>query len=205
MLDDTTYREYLRLEKERKTYELEHGSTDKNTPNTSASRNNATSQDNVKNTSAGTKYANPELDTMIQEGQAYIRKLHELNDIIPEEVISQKMDRMEGLLKEIFKRLEEDPTQMSQMHKLMNYYLPTTIKLLQSYSEFDDISAPGTDVIKAKAEIEKTVDIINEAFTELLNKLFQATVFDVTADAQVLQTMLAKEGLTKNDFSEDKK
>ena len=142
---------------------------------------------------------------MIQEGQAYIRKLHELNDIIPEEVISEKMDRMEGLLKEIFKRLEEDPTQMSQMHKLMNYYLPTTIKLLQSYSEFDDISAPGTDTIKAKAEIEKTVDIINEAFTELLNKLFQATVFDVTTDAQVLQTMLAKEGLTKNDFSEDKK
>ena len=89
--------------------------------------------------------------------------------------------------------------------KLMNYYLPTTIKLLQSYSEFDDISAPGEDVIKAKAEIEKTVDIINEAFTELLNKLFQATVFDVTTDAQVLQTMLAKEGLTKNDFSEDKK
>jgi len=60
-------------------------------------------------------------------------------------------------------------------------------------------------MIKAKAEIEKTVDIINEAFTELLNKLFQATVFDVTTDAQVLQTMLAKEGLTKNDFSEDRK
>ena len=56
-----------------------------------------------------------------------------------------------------------------------------------------------------KAEIEKTVDIINEAFTELLNKLFRATVYDVTTDAQVLQAMLAKEGLTKNDFSEDKK
>ena len=207
MLDDATYREYLRLEKERKTYELEQGSTNTTTSTTSNSGNSTVSQSNPQNaaTSANTKHANPELITMIQEGQAYIRRLHELNDIIPEEVISQKMDRMEGLLKEIFKRLEEDPTQMSQMHKLMNYYLPTTIKLLQSYSEFDDISAPGTDVIKAKAEIEKTVDIINEAFTELLNKLFQATVFDVTADAQVLQTMLAKEGLTKNDFSEDKK
>ncbi len=179
MLDDKTYREYLRLEKERKAYELE----------------------NAQHTASNT--SNPELVTMINEGQAYIRKLHELNDLIPGEVISEKMDRMEGLLKEIFKRLEEDPTQMSQMHKLMNYYLPTTIKLLQSYSEFDDISAPGAEVIKAKTEIEKTVDVINEAFTELLNKLFQATVFDVTTDAQVLQTMLAKEGLTKNDFAED--
>ena len=207
MLDDATYREYLRLEKERKTYELEHGSSSINTSNTSNSGNSADSSSSKQEPTASvhTTHVNPELNAMIQEGQAYICKLHELNDIIPEEVISEKMDRMEGLLKEIFKRLEEDPTQMSQMHKLMNYYLPTTITLLQSYSEFDDISAPGTDIIKAKAEIEKTVDIINEAFTELLNKLFQATVFDVTTDAQVLQTMLAKEGLTKNDFSEDKK
>ena len=208
MLDDKTYREYLRLEKERKAYELEHGSAmaQAATVGATVSVNEAGAtgaQDS--STSDSTSNANPELMTMIREGQEYIRKLHELNDLIPGEVISEKMYRMENLLKEIFKRLEEDPSQMSQLHKLMNYYLPTTIKLLQSYSEFDDISAPGEDVVKAKAEIEKTVDIINEAFTELLNKLFQATVFDVTTDAQVLQTMLAKEGLTKNDFSEDKK
>lgn len=211
MLDDATYREYLRLEKERKAYELEQGTsnTQNNTPNAQATSGPASGSDVTgaqgSSSSDSTAGATPELVTMIREGQAYIRKLHELNDLIPEEVISEKMYRMENLLKEIFKRLEEDPSQMSQLHKLMNYYLPTTIKLLQSYSEFDDISTPGEDVVKAKAEIEKTVDIINEAFTELLNKLFQATVFDVTTDAQVLQTMLAKEGLTKNDFSEDKK
>ena len=207
MLDDATYREYLRLEKERKAYELEQGTSNaQNTSsNTQTASGPATGSDVASAQGSSASGMNPELVTMIREGQEYIRKLHELNDLIPGEVISEKMYRMEGLLKEIFKRLEEDPTQMSQMHKLMNYYLPTTIKLLQSYSEFDDISAPGEDVINAKAEIEKTVDIINEAFTELLNKLFQATVFDVTTDAQVLQTMLAKEGLTKNDFSEDKK
>ena len=203
MLDDKTYREYLRLEKERKAYELEHDSataqhimTGANGSDTAQSGGNTATPD-VADT------RNPELVAMINEGQDYIRQLHELNDLIPGEVISEKLDRMEALLKEIFNRLEEDSTQMSQMYKVMNYYLPTTIKLLQSYSDFDGISAPGTDVINAKAEIEKTVDIINEAFTELLNKLFQATVFDVTTDAQVLQTMLAKEGLTKNDFSED--
>ena len=123
--------------------------------------------------------------------------------IIEDEAISEKMDRTENLLKEIFKRVEDTPAQMPKMHKLMNYYLPTTIKLLQAYSEYDDISAPSQDIISAKAEIEKTVDIINEAFTELLNKLFQTSVIDVTTDAQVLQTMLAKEGLTKNDFTEE--
>lgn len=183
MLDDATYRDYLQVEKERSIYEQE-----------------AKAAEQQKKAQMQNTHANPELQAMISEGKNYIHKLHELNDLIPGEVISQKMYRMEHLLKEIFKRLEEDPTQMPQMHKLMNYYLPTTIKLLQSYADFDSISSPGTEIIKAKAEIEKTVDTINEAFTELLNKLFQSAVFDATADAQVLQTMLAKEGLTKTDF-----
>lgn len=181
MLDDSTYQEYLKLEKERKNYEAEE----------------AVKQAKKKQTAD----SNPELQAMLSEGSEYIQKLHELNDLIPGEVISEKMYRMEHLLKEIFERLEEDPAQMPQMHKLMNYYLPTTIKLLQSYADFDNISSPNTEVIKAKAEIEKTVDTINEAFSELLNKLFQSAVFDAATDAQVLQTMLAKEGLTKNDFS----
>lgn len=222
MLDDATYREYLRVEKERKAYALEQ-SMNRTYPVPERSNvaqasngqqgagqfsnqaNDQTATQATDSQSAKAASNNPELATMLREGHEYIRKLHELNDLIPGEVISEKMYRMESLLKEIFERVEEDPAQMPQMHKLMNYYLPTTIKLLQAYAEFDDISAPGPDIIAAKTEIEKTVDTINEAFTELLNKLFQATVFDVTTDAQVLQTMLAKEGLTKNDFSEDKK
>ncbi len=190
MLDDATYREYLQIERERKRLALEQASN--STPQTGTS-------------STGAAPVNQELDTMIREGHEYIRKLHYLNDIIEDEVISEKMDRTENLLKEIFKRVEETPEQMSKMHKMMNYYLPTTIKLLQAYSEYDDISSPSQDIVSAKAEIEKTVDTINEAFAELLNKLFQTSVFDVTTDAQVLQTMLAKEGLTKNDFTEETK
>lgn len=182
MLDDATYREYLKTEKERKVLEEQEA---------------AKKMQRSKNT-------NQELEIMLSEGHDYIKKLHEMNDLIEGEIISQKLYRMEQLLYEIFERVEEDPTQMPRMHKLMNYYLPTTIKLLQTYEEFDNISSPNAEIIAAKQEIEKTVDTINEAFTELLNKLFQSTVFDVTADAQVLQTMLAKEGLTKNDFSEDK-
>lgn len=182
MLDDATYRQYLQVENERKRIAAEEASRPKST-----------------------EPVNPELQTMIVEGQEYIHKIHYLNDIIEDEVISEKMLRTENLLKEIFKRVEEAPEQMTKMHKLMNYYLPTTLKLLQAYSEYDDVSTPGQDILSAKQEIEKTIDIINEAFAELLNKLFQASVYDVTTDAQVLQTMLAKEGLTKNNFTEDTK
>ena len=138
-----------------------------------------------------------ELEQMIAEGQEYIVKLRHLNDLIPGEGISSKLYRLEKLLQEIFTRLEKEPAQMNRMHKVMNYYLPTTLKLVEAYHEFDIISSPNEEILSAKSEIEATLDTINEAFVELLNSLFQDKVFDITTDAQVLQTMLANEGLTK--------
>ena len=141
-----------------------------------------------------------QLNAMIAEGNAYIRQIREKNDVIPGEVISQKLFRMEALLKEIFANLERMPQQMSKMQRLMHYYLPTTLKLVTAYEQFDRLSVQGEDVLAAKREIENTIDTINNAFGELLNKLFADTAMDVTADAQVLKTMLAKEGLVEGEL-----
>lgn len=138
-----------------------------------------------------------ELNAIVAEGMEYIRKLRDLNDNIPGEPISGQLFQLEGLLKEIFDRVQEHPEQMNRMHKLMDYYLPTTLKLVEAYEEFGRVSVPGADILSAKAEIEKTLGIINQAFKELLNELFQDAALDVTTDAQVLQTMLAREGLTR--------
>ena len=143
-----------------------------------------------------------EFELVIQKGNEYIHKIHNLNDMIPGELISEKMNCTENLLTEIFARLKESPDQISKMYKLMNHYLPMTIKLLQGYLKFNEVRNPGTEVVAAKIEIEKTMDVVNEAFTELLNQLFQVDVIDITTDAQVLKTVLAKDGLTKSDFSE---
>lgn len=144
-----------------------------------------------------------ELNQMVAEGMECIRKLRDMNDAIEGEVISAKLYRLENLLKEIFDKVREYPDQMSQMHKLMDYYLPTTLKLVEAYREFDEVSVPGEDILSAKAQIEKTLDTINTAFAELLNNLFRNRVFDVTTDAQVLETMLVQEGLAKESISKE--
>lgn len=143
-----------------------------------------------------------ELEAMVSEGNDCIIKLHELNDDIPGEQISRKLDELEKTLKEIFVRVEENPEQMDRMHKLMDYYLPTMLKLVEAYKEYDQVSCPGEDILSAKQEIENTLDTINEAFVQLLNNLFRDSVWDVTTDAQVLQSMLKQEGLAA-DFTVD--
>lgn len=134
---------------------------------------------------------------MIAEGTAFITKLHQLNDQIADETITAQLSRMEKLLGDLFAGVKEHPEEQDKLHKVMNYYLPTTLKLVEAYRDFDKVSAQGQNINEAKGEIEKTLEIMNDSFEELLNKMFQNTAFDVTTDAQVLQSMLAREGLAK--------
>lgn len=189
MLNDVVYRQYLEAENGRRIREEESRKALEQKNTTQESVTQATPQVSGEQES--------ELQTMITEGSEYIRKLRDLNDRIPGEVISAKLFCLENLLKDIFDSVREHPEQMHRMHKLMNYYLPTTLKLVEAYEEFDRVSSPSEEILKAKSEIENTLDTINQAFRELLNTLFQDAVFDATTDAQVLKTMLAKEGLTR--------
>lgn len=202
ILNDETFREYLKLQKERKALEMEAKVV--RMQEKQKAKGAHLIPDGVQDDCDAGELVesegieDPELVALIREGNDYISKLRKLNDKIEGEVISAKLSQLENLLQEIFDRVKEHPEQMSQMQKFMNYYLPTTLKLVEAYAEFNDVSVPGADIASAKLEIEKTLDTINQAFAELLNKLFRSSVYDVTTDAQVLQTMLAKEGLTGN-------
>lgn len=198
MLNDGIYNQYLETENNRKRREAESQllSSRQDVPD---------AQETAAGRSPDLTEQESELNAMIAEGMECIRKLRILNDKIPGEVISAKLFTLENLLKDLFDSVREHPEQMHRMHKLMNYYLPTTLKLVESYEEFDRVSVPGDDIIAAKAEIENTLDTINQAFAELLNNLFQDAVLDATTDAQVLKTMLASEGLMNEmDFATNK-
>lgn len=143
----------------------------------------------------------PEIQEVIREGDAYIRKIHECNDAIPGEEISAKISRMEMLVDKIFDRVEQNPETVDDIRRLMEYYLPTTVKLLEAYEDLDAQPVQGDNIISAKREIEKTLDTLNVAFEKLLDSLFQDTAWDVASDVSVLKTMLAQEGLTEDGLT----
>lgn len=143
----------------------------------------------------------PKVQEVIEAGNRYIRKIRECNDAIPGEVVSEKMSRMELLTKRIFERVEQNPEAVTDIRRLMEYYLPTAVKLLEAYEELDAQPVQGENILSSKKEIEDTLDTLNMAFEKLLDDLFQDTAWDVSSDISVLKTMLAQEGLTENDFS----
>lgn len=142
-----------------------------------------------------------EVQEVIKEGEAYLEEIRSYNEAIPGVEISNKMYHLENVILRIFKRVEQHPELISDLHKFMDYYLPTTVKLLKAYEELDKQPVEGENIKTAKQEIENTLDTINEAFENLLDSFFRNTAWDVSTDISVLKTMLAQEGLTGNkDF-----
>ncbi len=145
------------------------------------------------------------LEQMMAAGRNYLRILREANDAIPGEVISQKISGLEDVIRRIFESVSKHPEQMEEMERFMEYYLPTTVKLVSAYRDFDSVGTQGTNITSAKAEIEGTLDTINQAFERLLDDLYQNAALDITTDASVLQTMLKKDGWAESDFTGGKK
>ena len=148
--------------------------------------------------------ANPqraELYRTIQEGKEYIRQIKEANDAIPNEDISNQLFELEDVTTRIFAHVEKRPEKLSEISKFMRYYLPTTLKLVNAYREFESQPVQGENISAAKTEIQGALVTINRAFENLLDSLFENDALDISTDISVLHTMLAQEGLTDSDFS----
>ena len=147
----------------------------------------------------------PEVQEVLNKGNEFLDKIHRSNDAIPGEEISAKISRMELIVEKIFEQAQKHPEIIPDLKKLMNYYLPMTVKLLDAYEEMDQQPVQGENIQASKKEIEDTLDTLNQAFEKLLDSVFQDTAWDVSSDISVLHTLLAQEGLTDDDFAKMKK
>lgn len=142
----------------------------------------------------------PEAKALLSRGEAYVAKIRLSNDAIPGEEISRKIDQIEQVVRTIFKRAEEHPQVIDDLGHLMDYYLPTTVKLLDAYRDLDSQPIAGENIQKSKREIEGALDSLAVAFEKLLDSVFQDMAWDVSSDVSVLHTVLAQEGLVESPF-----
>lgn len=151
------------------------------------------------------KAVSPQVQEVLDRGRAYVNQIRVCNDAIPGEEISDKISHMEMIVQKIFDRAEAHPEIVPELKKLMDYYLPMTVKLLNAYAEMDRQPVQGETIRNSKREIEDTLDTLNNAFEKLLDSVFKETALDVSSDISVLQTLLAQEGLTDDEIHNIKK
>ena len=114
--------------------------------------------------------------------------------------LSAQLRQLEQLTGDIFASLQRHPETLPQLQTFLDYYLPTTLKLLRSYDELQQQSVQGENIRGAMDSIEGMLDTVLQGFRKQLDSLY-ASQSDITADVAVLQRMMASQGLSQDkDF-----
>ena len=123
-----------------------------------------------------------------------------LNDEIADETVSHDIDRIGELTSNIFGIVRAHPERREEVRKFMDYYLPTSLKLLARYEKLDAQGVEGTNISESKRQIEETMDTMVTAFEKQLDKLFLSESIDISADIAAMQNLMRADGLMENEI-----
>lgn len=143
-----------------------------------------------------------EVESTIKIGRNYIEQIKDVRNVLYREEIAIKLDKLAKIADQILNQVEKNPKKTQEVNKFINHYLPITIKLINSYKELNNQLIQGDNIKNAKIEIEKSIDLINNAFENLLDDLFEDVALDISTDISVLKTLFKQEGLGEEDFKE---
>ncbi|MDU6482059.1 MAG: 5-bromo-4-chloroindolyl phosphate hydrolysis family protein [Paeniclostridium sordellii] len=178
MLNDEVYNDYLNLKNQQIAKEI----------------------DNEKLNEEIENLEKDEIESTIKIGKNYIEQIKNIKNELYKEEIAVKLDKLGNISNQILIQVEKNPNKIQEVNKFINHYLPITIKLINSYKDINNQSVQGENIENAKIEIEKSIDLINSAFENLLDDLYEDVVLDISTDISVLKTLFKQEGLTEDDF-----
>lgn len=168
------------------------------------SASNNVSADAAKQTSSKPqekKSYGPEIDPIVEEGNRALGEMGRLYKSIADPEVKAKINELMRITDKIKQDAIEDPSDIPQIKKFMNYYLPTTIKLLNAYDRMSAQGIEGENLDKSMKNINEMLDAAIEAFKKRLDSLFSNQALDIETDIHVMNQMLAREGLTgEKDF-----
>lgn len=178
MLNDEVYNDYLNLKNQQIAKEI----------------------DNEKLNEEIENLEKDEIESTIKIGRNYIEQIKNIKNELYKEEIAVKLDKLGNISNQILVQVEKNPNKIQEVNKFINHYLPITIKLINSYKDINNQVVQGENIENAKLEIEKSIDLINSAFENLLDDLYEDVVLDISTDISVLKTLFKQEGLTEDDF-----
>ena len=127
------------------------------------------------------------------------RDVTALTEMTPKlrEPMKAKISEFLQIVGKIFELLKENPNTAKDLDKVINFYLPTTVKLMDNYI---DLSEKPTDSVKSSLKsMEQTMDLVNDGFMKMLDNIYQEKIMDLSSDMSVLKSMLRQEGLLDQD------
>ncbi len=163
-----------------------------------------TAQEEEKKAQQAKASKDPQVAALEKERDRAISEMRRLNEAIQDEKISAQIDHLEEVTGKILDQVIQQPKKQPQIRRFLNYYLPTTLKLLNAYDRMDAVGVSGSNIDTTKEKVEKMLDTVCRAFDKQLDALFGEEALDISTDITVMENLLAQEGLTGMTMEEEK-
>ena len=137
---------------------------------------------------------NPEVDALLKERERAVSEMRRLNDAIEDPAISAQIDHLEEVTSKIIDHVAANPKKLPQIRRFLDYYLPTTLKILNAYDRMDAAGVSGANISTTKTKVEGMMNTISQAFDKQLDALFGEEAMDISTDIIVMENLLRQEG-----------
>ena len=134
-----------------------------------------------------------------QSAEAYdqiLDKIKAVNDRIPDPEMTEKINQIESITREIFRAVEQAPEKRGKIDRFMSYFLPTTLKLLESYANLEKTNIDGKNINQSMRSIEIAMDTVVDGFRHQLDELYKSDAVSIETEIDVLTKMINRETVT---------
>lgn len=143
-------------------------------------------------------------DAVITKGQEMLETIRKENAAIPDETLSGQMNTLSEKCEQIFRTVSEAPAKAPQVRKFMNYYLPTTLKMLANYRTMQQRGVSYLEMQQARDTTVRGMNMILTACQKQIDNLHKENMLDISTDIDVLEQMLKRDGYTENEITGNK-
>ena len=144
----------------------------------------------------------PTADQVITTGQEMLQTIRRENAAIPDRELTDLMDNLTIKCEQIFRTVSESPSKAPQVRKFMNYYLPTTLKMLANYRTMQERGVSYGEMREARETTIRGMNLVLTACQKLIDNMHRDNMLDISTDIDVLEQMLKRDGFTDNEIVE---
>ena len=141
-------------------------------------------------------------DQVITTGQDMLDTIRKENAAIPDQELTDQMNNLSIKCEQIFRTVSETPSKAPQVRKFMNYYLPTTLKMLANYRTMQQRGVSYGEMKEARETTVHGMNLILTACQKQIDNLHRDNMLDISTDIDVLEQMLKRDGFTENEIVE---
>lgn len=125
----------------------------------------------------------------------YEKTLKEQRDRTGDDVLKEKISALLKLLDAIRHAVNTDPGRVESLNKFVDYYTPTTIKLIERFLQFESSTVITDSIKKTMDDILRSLDKVIDGYEKLLDTLYKDDLLDLNAEMDVMETVMKQDGL----------